>query len=70
MVSVASILIAIVAGYIVAVIMSLTLHTTGTTIVDGQVVEYTKSWVINWDSVAQAKWIELPKIMPVKWYFQ
>ena len=69
MVSVASILIAIVAGYIVAVIMSLTLHTTGTTIVDGQVVEYTKSWVINWDSVAQAKWIELPKIMPVKMVF-
>lgn len=69
MVSVASILIAIVAGYIVAVIMSLTLHTTGTTIVDGQVVEYTKSWVINWDSVAQAKWIEIPKIMPVKMVF-
>ena len=29
-------------------------------------VEYTKSWVLNWDKVAEASWFAVPKIMPVK----
>jgi NCS2 family nucleobase:cation symporter-2 len=57
-----SILIGIIAGYIVAMIMAAVLPTTGVT-ADG--VEYTKSWVINWDKVAQAKWFAIPKFMPV-----
>lgn len=61
-----SILIGIIAGYIVAMIMALVLPTTGVT-ADG--VEYTKSWVLNWDKVAQAKWFAIPKILPVKLVF-
>lgn len=58
-----SILIGIVAGYIAAAIMGIFLPTTGVT-ADG--VEYTKSWVLNWDKVADAGWFALPKPMPVK----
>jgi NCS2 family nucleobase:cation symporter-2 len=61
-----SILIGIVAGYIVAMIMGAVLPTTGVT-ADG--VEYTKSWVLNWDKVAQASWFAIPKILPVKLVF-
>ncbi len=67
--SVSSILIAIVIGYIVAGIMGVILPTTGTAIVDGQTVEYTKSWVINWQSVLEADWFAIPKFMPVKMVF-
>ena len=50
-------------GYIVAIIMGLVLPHTAVT-ADG--VEYTKSWVLNWNKVAEAKWIAIPKFMPVK----
>ena len=58
-----AILIGIIAGYAVAVIMSLILPTTGIT-ADG--TEYTKAWVLNWDKVAQASWISIPEFLPVK----
>ena len=58
-----SILIGIIVGYIVAVIMGCVLPHTAVT-ADG--VEYTKSWVLNWNKVAEAKWIAIPKFMPVK----
>ncbi|MDD6481040.1 MAG: nucleobase:cation symporter-2 family protein [Lachnospiraceae bacterium] len=58
-----SILIGIIAGYIAAALMGIFLPTTGVT-ADG--VEYTKSWVLNWDKVAQASWFALPDLMPVK----
>ena len=62
-VSASSILVGIVAGYIVAAIMSLVLPTTGIT-ADG--VEYTKAWVLNWDKVATAPWFAIPELMPVE----
>ena len=58
-----AILLGIVCGYVAALIMGVVLPTTGVT-VDG--VEYTKSWVLNWDKVANAAWFEIPRIMPVK----
>lgn len=58
-----SILIGIIFGYIAAIIMGLFLPTTG---VDAEGVEYTKSWVLNWDKVANAAWFEIPRILPVK----
>lgn len=62
-VSSSSILIGIIVGYIVAAIMGCVLPHTAVT-ADG--VEYTKSWVLNWNKVAEAKWIAIPKFMPVK----
>ncbi len=61
-----SILVGIIAGYLAAIIMGLVLPTTGVT-PDG--VEYTKAWVLNWDKVAQADWLALPKPLPVKIVF-
>ena len=58
-----AILLGIICGYIAAVIMSLTLNTTG---IDAEGIEYTKSWVINWNKIGSASWFALPKIMPVK----
>lgn len=58
-----SILVGIVAGYIAAAIMGMVLPTTGVT---AEGIEYTKSWVLNWDKVAQASWFSLPKLMPVQ----
>ena len=63
MASNSAILIGIIAGYIAAFVMSLVLPTTGIT-ADG--AEYTKAWVLNWDKVAQASWISIPEILPVK----
>ena len=57
------ILIGIICGYIICAILPLFLSTTGVT-ADG--VEYTKAWVLNWDKVAQASWISVPALMPVK----
>ena len=48
MASASSILIGIVAGYIIAAIMGLVLPTTA---VNADGVEYTKAWVLNWDKV-------------------
>ena len=64
--SFSAILLGIICGYVVAFIMGLVLPTTGVT-ADG--VEYTKAWVLNWDKVADAAWIEIPKFMPVKIVF-
>lgn len=64
--SFSAILLGIVCGYVVAFIMGLVLPTTGIT-ADG--VEYTKAWVLNWDKVADAAWIEIPKFMPVEIVF-
>ena len=57
------ILIGIICGYIICAILPLFLSTTGVT-ADG--VEYTKAWVLNWDKVAQASWVSIPALMPVK----
>ncbi len=61
-----SILLGIICGYIAAFVMGLVLPTTGIT---EEGVEFTKAWVLNWDKVANAAWIEIPKIMPVKTVF-
>ena len=61
--SFSAILLGIICGYVVAFIMGFILPTTGVT-ADG--VEYTKSWVLNWDKVANAAWFEIPKILPIK----
>lgn len=61
--SASSILIGIIAGYIIAGIMGFILPTTA---LDG---EYTKAWVLNWDKVAQAGWFSVPKLLPVKLVF-
>ena len=53
----------IICGYIAALVMGFVLPTTGIT---EEGVEFTKAWVLNWDKVANAAWIEIPKIMPVK----
>lgn len=62
-----SILIGIIAGYIIAALMGLVLPKTGVT-ADG--VEYTKAWVLQWDKIANEKWFALPAIMPVKPVFR
>lgn len=58
----AAILFGIIVGYIAAGIMGMILDTTAIT---PEGVEYTKSWVLNWDKVANAAWFEIPKLMPV-----
>lgn len=58
-----SILIGIIAGYIVAGIMGMVLPTTA---ISAEGVEYTKAWVLNWDKVSQASWFAIPKLMPIK----
>lgn len=66
MTSSSSILIGIIVGYVAAAVMGMVLPTTAVT-ADG--VEYTKAWVLNWDKVAQASWVSIPKFMPVKLVF-
>lgn len=63
MTSASSILIGIIVGYIIAAIMGITLPHTA---VDAEGVEYTKAWVLNWEKVANASWISIPKLLPVK----
>ena len=57
-----SILFGIIAGYIAAFIMGMVLPTTGVT---AKGVTFTKSWVLNWDKVANAGWFAVPEFMPV-----
>lgn len=57
-----SILFGIIAGYIAAFIMGMVLPTTGVT---AKGVAFTKSWVLNWDKVANAGWFAVPEFMPV-----
>ena len=61
--SASSVLIGIIAGYIIAGIMGVVLPTTA---VNADGVEYTKAWVLNWDKVAEASWFAVPKLLPVK----
>ena len=62
-----SVLIGIIAGYIVAAIMTAVLPHTGTLVevVDGveTTTEYTYAWVVNWSSVANASWFALPSFI-------
>ena len=68
--SFSSILIGIIAGYILVGIMAMLLPTTFTYVDDaGATVEATKAWVLNWSKVADAPWFAIPQIMPVKWVF-
>lgn len=60
--SYSSILMGIIAGYFASILMSFVLPTTAVT---AKGVEYTKSWVINWDKVSQAAWFEIPELFPV-----
>ena len=57
-----SIFFGIIAGYIAAFIMGMVLPTTGVT---AKGVTFTKSWVLNWDKVANAGWFAVPEFMPV-----
>ncbi len=50
----------ILAGYVVAIIMTLTMSHTGVT-ADG--VKYTYSWVVNFDEVKNAAWIAVPSFI-------
>jgi NCS2 family nucleobase:cation symporter-2 len=61
-----AILVGIIVGYIVAGIMGLVLPTTA---VNAEGVEYTKSWVLDWSTVAEASWVAIPKLVPVKIVF-
>ncbi len=63
MTSSSSILIGIIVGYVASAIMGLMLSTVGVT---AEGVEYTKAWVLNWDKVAEAGWVSIPRLMPVK----
>lgn len=63
MTSSSSILIGIIVGYVASAIMGLMLPTVGVT---AEGVEYTKAWVLNWDKVAEAGWLSIPRLMPVK----
>ena len=57
-----SILFGIIDGYIAAFIMGMVLPTTSVT---AKGVTFTKSWVLNWDKVANAGWFAVPEFMPV-----
>ena len=62
MMSSSCILIGIICGYIICSLMPMFLSTTG---VSAEGTEFVKSWVINWDAVAQAKWFAIPEFMHV-----
>ncbi|MBT9775620.1 purine permease [Clostridium sp. MCC353] len=66
-----AILTGVIIGYVVAAVMGLILpHTFEfTDAAAGTTVELTKSWVLNWDKVASAPWISIPKLMPVPLVF-
>ena len=63
MLSNSAVLIGIICGYVLCMILPLFISTTG---VASDGTEFVKSWVLNWDKVAQAKWFALPKLIPVK----
>ncbi|MDD6986943.1 MAG: solute carrier family 23 protein [Butyricicoccus porcorum] len=60
MLSTSSILIGILVGYVVAIIMTLTLPHTG---VNADGVEYTYAWAVNFDQVKNASWFALPSFI-------
>ena len=63
MISAASVLIGISAGYVLATLLGFILPTTG---VDADGVQYTCSWVVQWNQIAEAKWFAIPAFLPVK----
>lgn len=65
--SISSILLGIIAGYIIATVMGFILPKTGVT---AEGVEYTKAWVVQWSKVGESGWFALPKLLPVKPVFQ
>ena len=68
--STSSILIGIIAGYVLCAIMGAFLpHTYTYTNDAGEAVEATKSWVLNWQAVKEAAWFQVPAFMPVNWVF-
>ena len=54
-------------GYVLCSLLAFILPTTGVA-ADGTV--FTKAWVIPWDKVAEAKWISIPKLLPVQPVFR
>ncbi len=66
MASSSCILIGIIVGYIAATIMGFVLPTTG---INADGAEYTYSWVVQWNKIADASWFAVPKVMPVKMVF-
>lgn len=66
MASSSCILIGIIVGYIAATIMGFVLPTTG---INAEGAEYTYSWVVQWNKIADASWFAVPGIMPVKMVF-
>ncbi len=56
------ILIGIIAGYIICGLLPLFISPTA---INAEGIEYTKSWVLNWNKVAEASWFAVPKFMPV-----
>ena len=62
----ASLLFGIIAGYIFCGILALILPTAGTT---AEGASFIKGWVLQWDKVAAAGWFSVPKLLPVKLIF-
>ena len=62
----ASILIGIIAGYVLCTVLALFVKTT---YVNADGVEATCSWVVNWSKVGSAAWFAVPKLMPVAFVF-
>lgn len=60
MISSASVLIGIIVGYVAAAIMTLVLPTTG---VNAEGIEYTYSWVVNFQQIKDAAWFSLPSFI-------
>lgn len=58
--STASVLIGIIAGYAAAIVMTLVLPNTG---INADGAEYTYSWVVNFAAVKQAAWFDFPSII-------
>ena len=56
----AAILFGILAGYVVAVIMTLVLPTVG---INADGAEYTYSWVVNFEQIKNAAWIAVPSFI-------
>ncbi len=59
----AAILFGILAGYVVAVIMTLVLPTVG---INADGAEYTYSWVVNFEQIKNAAWIRCPKFYRIR----
>ena len=68
--SYSSILLGIIAGYIICAIMGHVLPTTCTYVNDaGETITATCSWALQWDTVKNASWFSVPQFMPVSFVF-